>query len=112
MSLPRGLYEIAYDILGALQQEGPLNLTAIYRKTPTDKYTRTILDILLAKGLITEHIRPKAFLKTTTKTKVAAALEKGERPPKTYERVFTITEKGVEAFNQIEELNRILKGTK
>lgn len=112
MNLPRGLLEIAREILDALQREGPLNLTAIYRKTPTDKQTHKILEILLAKGLIIEQIRPKGFLRRSTKKKVEVAIEKGERPTRTYERIFTITEKGVEALNQIEELKKILEGTK
>lgn len=104
MNLPRGLYEIAYDILDTLQREGPLILTAIYRKTPTDKHTRKVLDILLRKGLIFEEVRPKSFLKASTKLNVESSLERGERPPKMYERVFNITNTGVEALRKLEDL--------
>jgi predicted transcriptional regulator len=109
LSIPRGLFDIAYDILNALHQEKSLNLTAIYRKTLTDRYTQRTLEILHYNGLILEQVQPKAFLKTRMKEKVATSLGKGERPPRTYERVFTITEKGIEALSKLEELKRTFR---
>lgn len=109
MSLPRGLFDIAHDILSALHKEGPLNLTAIYRKTPTDKYTRNTIEILLYNGLISEQVQPKAFLKTGTKEKVATSIRRGDRPTGVYERVFSITEKGIEAMIKLVEVKSIFR---
>lgn len=109
MKFPRGLYEVAYDVLNNLQKEGPLNLTAIYRKTPTDKHTRKLIEILLRNGCIIEKTRSESFEKTSTKLHVESSQKKVERPLKKYERVFKITDKGVMTLNKLEDLKKILE---